>query len=339
MGERFRGDDACRDALRDRGLPRAPGGRDPRGCLQERRLQRSGPRARGAGARSGADRTFSGRDRTSDRRGGRASGPSRRVAGRCGHRGAPARATGGRGPPVAGVRLVRHVRVRRRAGRAIQRARQRVRRTGGPVRLRFPRTTTYDLPLLLVVLALLLMGLAMVYGAGGMSALDANEDPGVFLAQQSAGAVLGIAAMSVAARVDYHRLRVLAVPWLLRAVALLVAVLVPGVGVTAGGATRWLRFGGLVGLQPAELAKLALIVYLATWLGARRDDIGSWRVTVPFVLITMLVLRLVVAEPDLGTAIVIVVVALAIYFSAGPRPGPFLGPRRLPGGPGVSPCA
>src|SRR3989442_929106 len=231
MGERFRGDAACRDALRDRGLPRAPGGRDPGGCLQERRLQRSGPRARGAGARSGADRTFRGRDRTSDRRGGRASGPSRRAARRCGPPGAPARATGRRGP----------------------------------------------------------------------------------------GAVLGIAGLLVGARVDYHRLRVLAVPLLLVAVALLVAVLVPSVGVTAGGATRWLRFGGIAGLQPAELAKLALIVYLATWLGARREQIGSWRITVPFVLITMTVIGLVVAEPDLGTAIVIIVVALAIYFAAGAR--------------------
>jgi len=138
------------------------------------------------------------------------------------------------------------------------------------MKLRFPRTTTYDLPLVLVVLALLLLGLAMVYSASGITALDANEDPGLFLAQQSAWAALGIAAMLGAARADYHRLRLFAVPLLLLAVALLVAVLVPGVGVTAGGATRWLRFGGLVGLQPAELAKLALIVYLATWLGARR---------------------------------------------------------------------
>jgi cell division protein FtsW len=187
------------------------------------------------------------------------------------------------------------------------------------MKLRFPRTTAYDLPLVLVVLALLLLGLAMVYSASGISALDANEDPGMFLVQQSAWAALGIAAMFVAARFDYHRLRVLAVPLLFVSVALLVAVLVPGVGVTAGGATRWLRFGELAGLQPAELAKLALIVYLATWLGARREEIGSWRVTVPFVLITMTVIGLVVAEPDLGTAIVIVVVALAIYFAAGAR--------------------
>ncbi|TMC76801.1 MAG: hypothetical protein E6J09_09095 [Chloroflexi bacterium] len=59
------------------------------------------------------------------------------------------------------------------------------------MKLRFPRTTSYDLPLVLVVLALLLLGLAMVYSASGITALDANEDPGMFLAQQSAWAALG----------------------------------------------------------------------------------------------------------------------------------------------------
>jgi cell division protein FtsW len=115
------------------------------------------------------------------------------------------------------------------------------------------------------------------------------------------------------------RLRFVAVPLLLLAVLLLGAVLIPGIGVSAGGATRWLRFGGSFGLQPAELAKLALIVYLATWLGGKREQVGSWRITVPFILVTALVVGLVVAEPDLGTAIVVVVVALAMYFAAGAR--------------------
>ncbi|HEY7625048.1 MAG TPA: putative lipid II flippase FtsW [Candidatus Limnocylindria bacterium] len=186
------------------------------------------------------------------------------------------------------------------------------------MKLRFARTTTYDLPLVAVVLCLLAIGLAMVYSASGITALDLNDDPSTFLAQQSAWAALGIAAMLVASRVDYRLLRFVAVPLLLLAIALLAAVLVPGVGVTAGGATRWLRFGGF-GLQPAELAKLALIVYLATWLGGKREQIGSWRISVPFMLVTVVVVGLVVAEPDLGTAIVVVVVALAMYFAAGAR--------------------
>jgi cell division protein FtsW len=187
------------------------------------------------------------------------------------------------------------------------------------MRLRFPRTTTYDLPLLVVVLALLFLGLAMVYSASGISALDANDDPSTYLAQQSAWAALGIGAMLVAARVDHRRLRIIALPLLALSLVLLVAVLVPGVGSRAGGAARWLRIGTLAGIQPAELAKLAVIVYLGTWLGAHRAEVGSWRITVPFLLVTATVAGLVLVEPDLGTALVIVAVALAMYFVAGAR--------------------
>jgi cell division protein FtsW len=187
------------------------------------------------------------------------------------------------------------------------------------VKLGLKRTTTYDLPLLAVVLVLLFVGLTMVYSASGITALDAKDDPSTFLAQQSAWAALGVAAMFIASLVDYRLLRFLAVPLLVVAVLLLAAVLIPGIGITAGGATRWLRFGGGFGLQPAEFAKLALIVYLATWLGGKRERIGSWRISLPFILITALVVGLVVAEPDLGTAIVVVVVALAMYFAAGAR--------------------
>src|SRR2546428_6600403 len=114
--------------------------------------------------------------------------------------------------------------------------------------------------------------------------------------------------MLVAARVDYHRYRVLAVPLLLLAIALLVAVLVPGVGVRAGGAARWLRFGTIAGVQPAELAKLALILYLGTWLGARRETVRSWHITAWSCAVTVVVARLVFAQPDLATAIVVVAI-------------------------------
>src|SRR5438094_587231 len=98
------------------------------------------------------------------------------------------------------------------------------------MKLRVPRTTTYDLPLVLAVVALTLLGLAMVYSASGIRALDALEDPRYFLAQQSAWASLGVAGMIVASRVGYHRYRALAVPLLALAILLLVLVLVPGIG-------------------------------------------------------------------------------------------------------------
>ncbi|HYK98293.1 MAG TPA: putative lipid II flippase FtsW [Candidatus Acidoferrales bacterium] len=186
------------------------------------------------------------------------------------------------------------------------------------MRLRLPRSTTYDLVLVLVVVALTLLGVAMVFSASGMRALDTVDDPRYYLAWQALWATIGLVGLVVAMRVDYHRYRALAMPLLVVTVLLLLAVLVPGVGVRAGGAARWLRFGP-VGLQPTEVAKLALILYLAAWLGARREEIARPAVIVPFFALTVALAALVVAEPDLGTAIVIAAIALTMYFIAGAR--------------------
>jgi cell division protein FtsW len=183
---------------------------------------------------------------------------------------------------------------------------------------RLPRRTSYDLVLVVVVLALTLVGIAMVYSASGIKALDALDDPRYFLGWQSLWAAIGLVGMLAATRVDYHRYRVLALPLLALAIALLVAVLIPSIGTNVNGASRWLRLGP-VGLQPAELAKLALIVYLAFWLGARRDRIGQGGTAVGFVIIAGLVVGLVFAEPDLGTTIVIGAIALVMFFAAGAR--------------------
>lgn len=181
-----------------------------------------------------------------------------------------------------------------------------------------PRTTSYDLVLVVVVLALTLLGIAMVYSASGIKALDALDDPRYFLGWQSLWAALGLVGMLVATRVDYHHYRVLALPLLAVAIVLLAAVLIPSVGTSVNGASRWLRVGP-VGLQPAEFAKLALILYLAFWLGARRDRIAQSGTAIGFVVATGLIVALVFAEPDLGTTIVIGAVALAMYFAAGAR--------------------
>lgn len=187
------------------------------------------------------------------------------------------------------------------------------------MRLRLPRTTAYDLPLLAVVLVLVAVGLAMVYSASGIRALDTLDEPRYFLVQQSIWAVVGLVAMAVTARVDYHRYRRVALPILIVAVVLLVAVLIPGIGTRVGGATRWLRITSFVGLQPAELAKLALILYLSFWFASRSRDLGRWSVTLPFLGVVGVIAGLVVAEPDLGTTIVIGALAFAMYFVAGAR--------------------
>src|SRR5260221_6565983 len=187
-------------------------------------------------------------------------------------------------------------------------------------RLHPPKDTGYDLMLLSVVLGLLAIGLAMVYSASGIKALDALDDPRYFLVQQSAWVAIGLAAMIVVARTDYHRYRALAFPALVASVVLLVIVLVPGIGTRVGGASRWLRFSSFAGLQPAELAKLALVVYLAFWLPAQCELIGRWRATGPFVATLPLATALGVAEPALRTALAVAAIGLSVYFVAGDRP-------------------
>lgn len=175
----------------------------------------------------------------------------------------------------------------------------------------------YDLGLLFCVLTLLALGILMVYSASGARAFDALDNPQYYLIQQSLWGVLGLACMALAARVDYHQYRRAAPVLLVITVALLAVVMVPGLGVTSGGATRWLRLP--VPVQPAEFAKLTLVLYLATWLSSRRAELASGKLMVQFLIVVGLVASLVVVEPDLGTAIVLVAIALLMYFAAGAR--------------------
>jgi len=177
----------------------------------------------------------------------------------------------------------------------------------------------YDLGLLFCVLTLLALGILMVYSASGARALDTLDNPQYYLLQQSAWGVFGLAAMAVAAKIDYRRYRAIAAPLLGIALVLLTIVMIPGIGTSVGGATRWLRIYGPVGLQPAEFAKLALVLYLAAWLSARRAQLASGRLMLQFLIVVGLVSALVAIEPDLGTTIVLVGIALLMYFAAGAR--------------------
>ena len=177
----------------------------------------------------------------------------------------------------------------------------------------------YDLGLLFAVLTLLAIGILMVYSASGVRALDALNNPQYYLLLQSAWGLLGLVGLALAARIDYHRYRAVALPLLVLVVALLVAVLLPGIGSRGGGAVRWLRLVGPVGVQPAEPAKLALVLYLAAWLSTRRAALTQGRLGLAFLLVVGAVAALVAVEPDLGTAVVLVATALTMYFLAGAR--------------------
>jgi len=172
-------------------------------------------------------------------------------------------------------------------------------------------------PLLTAVLALVAIGVVMVYSASSVQSLLSVNDPSAKGIQQAIWAVLGLGAMLLASRTDFRVLRFLAIPLYIGTLALLVAVLIPGIGSEAFGSRRWIVILG-VGFQPAELAKLAICIYLAHWLDRRGTRAGSfWNGFVPFGLLVAPGFLLIALEPDLGTAGVYAITALSIFFMAG----------------------
>jgi cell division protein FtsW len=174
--------------------------------------------------------------------------------------------------------------------------------------------------LVLVTLGLVAFGLVMVYSATSAPAALARTDPMSYLKKQGIYALLGVALMMLAARFDYRRLRALAPPLVLTALFLCLVVL--GIGTRVNGARRWIAFGPAT-FQPSELAKIALAIWAAAYLAKRpapRTLNDLWR---PVGVLVGLFCLLVLAEPDLGTAIAIVVVVAAILLISG-TPGPTL---------------
>ena len=172
--------------------------------------------------------------------------------------------------------------------------------------------------LLTAVLALVGIGVVMVYSASSVRSYLASSDPAAQGIQQVVWAALGLAAMLIAARVDFRALRYLAIPIYVASLALLVAVLIPAVGTESFGSRRWIVVPGIGGFQPAELAKLAICIYLAHWLDRRgRDAHSFWNGFMPFGLLVAPGFLLIALEPDLGTAGVYVITALAVFFMAG----------------------
>jgi cell division protein FtsW len=172
--------------------------------------------------------------------------------------------------------------------------------------------------LLTAVLALVAIGVVMVYSASSVRSYLASSDPAAQGMQQAVWALLGLAAMLLASRVDFRLLRYLAIPAYVVTLLLLAVVLIPSVGSEVSGSRRWLVVPGVGGFQPAELAKLAICIYLAHWLDRRgRNAHGFWNGLIPFALLVAPGFLLIAAEPDLGTAGVYAVTALSMFFMAG----------------------
>jgi cell division protein FtsW len=173
-------------------------------------------------------------------------------------------------------------------------------------------------PLIIAVIGLVAIGVVMVYSASSVRSYITTTDPASQGFQQGIWATLGLVGMVAASRVDFRLLRYVAIPVFVVTMGLLVVVLIPGIGTTVSGSRRWLFLPGIGGFQPAELAKLAICLYLAHWLDRRGTEArGLMNGLVPFVLLVAPGFALIALEPDLGTAGVYIAAAVAIFFMAG----------------------
>jgi cell division protein FtsW len=168
--------------------------------------------------------------------------------------------------------------------------------------------------LVLVTLALVAFGLVMVYSASSARAAISEGDPAYYLKRQAVYALIGLVLFVVLARIGYGALKRIAGPLLVVSLCLLAFVLVAGT--TVNGAKRWLELGPVT-MQPSELAKIALAIWVSAFL-ARRAAPGSLGALLrPIGLVGGLAAVLVLAEPDLGTAIAFAIVIGAIVLVSG----------------------
>ncbi len=176
-----------------------------------------------------------------------------------------------------------------------------------------------DYVILVVVVALTALGILMVYSSSALKGyLSTTADTFATVGPQIQWAILGMLAMAVMMRVDYRYLRLVSVPFYVLAVVLLVLVFIPQFNIVVGGSARWLRLGPLPAIHPAEIAKLALVIYLAHWLAKRGGRIHGFRSgTLPFLIIVAPIIALVFKEPDLGTTGVITMTVFTMFFVAG----------------------
>jgi cell division protein FtsW len=174
-----------------------------------------------------------------------------------------------------------------------------------------------DVSIIFTALALLVIGLVMSLSASSIKSAESTGSAFTLFLRQFIWAALGIGALLFFWRFDYRRLRGLTYLLVPVSWALLVATRLPGIGVTAGGASRWIAVGSF-SIQPSEFAKLAIILFGADVLSRKMGRLDDWRhIAIPFFAATGVTCLLVLVQPDFGTAMIIAVAAMAIAYLAG----------------------
>ncbi|MBM4777093.1 MAG: putative lipid II flippase FtsW [Archangiaceae bacterium] len=180
-------------------------------------------------------------------------------------------------------------------------------------------TIAYDPVLLAAIFGLVGFGLVMVYSSSAITAQDKLGDGFFFLKRQAFAAAIGLVAMAVSMKLGYRRMARLAYPLLVVAVILLIAVLIPGIGTKVGGAKRWIRFPG-VSIQPAEIAKVAWVIYLSYSLAKKREKVQHFSIGfLPHLGIAGFLVILCMLEPDFGSSVALLFLMFVMLFAAGAK--------------------
>lgn len=170
-----------------------------------------------------------------------------------------------------------------------------------------------------LVFALVAFGLIMIYSASVVTSYQFFGYNYFYLNKQATSFVVGIICWFIAYKIDFRFWQKYSFWIFLVVLALLVAVFIPGVGAELQGARRWISIGPIF-FQPSEIAKLAFIFYLAAWLSKKGEDIKNFKTGfVPFAIMLGLMSFLLIKEPDMGTALVMISIAIMMFFAGGAK--------------------
>ncbi len=169
----------------------------------------------------------------------------------------------------------------------------------------------FFLPLVTIPIILSFIGLVFIFEASAVNSSRQFGDSLHYLKSQVIWVFLGLMVMVIFSFLDYRKLYFASFISMIIAVIFLIVVLIPGIGSTAGGARRWINFG-LFNLQPTELVKFSIIIYLSSWFTNREK-----KRFLPFICLIGFLVFLIILQPDMGTAIIVFFLSLTIYYFSG----------------------
>ncbi len=178
-----------------------------------------------------------------------------------------------------------------------------------------------DYMITVIVLVLVGIGLMMIYSTGWISILKqtaGTSDNNTFFISQLTSLVIGGLGWFVASKIDYHFWQKYAGLLFLASVVLMFLVLIPGIAVNSGGATRWVKIG-FINFQPVEFFKLGTVIFMAAWLTKNKKNLSKvFEGLIPFmIIIAVIAIPAIILQKDMGSAMVIILTVLAMYFVSG----------------------